>query len=131
MLNGAYIFGSKQLILRVILSWIRIPVLTISFLNNKQPLRSLTEKWEEQYFLYTKDPIKEIWNTLQDFTSFEYLKKYLNDRINDSKINEIAKLNLKENSHDFHRNRMVLGINPTKLSLSILKTILRAYPKIR
>lgn len=105
MLNGAYIFGSKQLILRVILSWIRIPVLTISFLNNKQPLRSLTEKWEEQYFLYTKDPIKEIWNTLQDFTSFEYLKKYLNDRINDSKINEIAKLNLKENSHDFHLNR--------------------------
>lgn len=102
------------------LSRIRIPVLTISFLNNKHPFRSLTKKWEEQYIIYTKDPIKEIWNSLQDFTSFEYLKKYLNDRINDNKINEIAKFNLKENSHV-----KLLGNDTSNEKIPLLQSLIK------
>ncbi|WP_134482716.1 YaaC family protein [Candidatus Nitrosocosmicus franklandus] len=68
-------------------------------MNNKKPFRSLPHKWEKQYIIYTKDPIKEIWNSLRDFTSYEYLKRFLTDRIGDSEIDEIIKHNSKEVLH--------------------------------
>lgn len=89
----------EQVILSDVLNTIRILVLTISFLNNKLPIRSLPIKWEKQYTIYTKNPIKEIWSTLLDFTSYEYLRMFLNDRTIDRTINERVNFNLKENSH--------------------------------
>ncbi|MDR4492425.1 MAG: YaaC family protein [Candidatus Nitrosocosmicus sp.] len=73
--------------------------MTISFSNNKQSIRNLPHKWKKQYIIYTKDPRKEIWNSLLHFTSFEYLNKFLSDRINDSQIDQIVRFNVKDNTH--------------------------------
>ncbi len=73
--------------------------LTISPSTSKQPFRSLPKKWEEQYVIYTKDPIREIWNSLQHFNSYEYLKKFLNDRLNNIEIKQMTQNNLDEDSH--------------------------------
>jgi hypothetical protein len=61
--------------------------------NKKQPMSQIPNKWNDNYIVYTKDSIREVWNTFLNFTSPVYLDKFLKDQDKDNLLADLVKTN--------------------------------------